>query len=142
MEDISHALTSEYNGVTCSGTEEKMGLHASPTCVMNFDDSVGWLVGPLHGGMPLMFEMMNRERLATGLMGVGLAHSAYTNSLAWARERRQGRSLKGVQDPDEPADNILVHPDVRRMLLEAKVNNEGSRALAAWIGLLLSLIHI
>ena len=141
LEDTSHALTSEYNGVTCSGTEEKMGLHASPTCVMNFDDSVGWLVGPLHGGMPLMFEMMNRERLATGLMGVGLAHSAYTNSLAWARERRQGRSLKGVQDPDEPADNILVHPDVRRMLLEAKVNNEGSRALAAWIGLLLDQMH-
>ena len=88
LEGISHSLTSEHNGVTCSGTEEKMGLHASPTCVMNLDDSVGWLVGPLHGGMPLMFEMMNRERLATGLMGVGLAHAAYVNSLAWARERR------------------------------------------------------
>ncbi len=138
---VSHNLASEHNGVTCSGTEEKMGIHASPTCVMNLDDSVGWLVGPLHGGMPLMFEMMNRERLATGLMGVGLAAVAYDNALAWSRERRQGRDLKGIQDTHEAADNILVHPDVRRMLLEAKVNNEGCRALASWIGLLLDQMH-
>ena len=141
LEGISHNLASVHNGVTCSGTEEKMGIHASPTCVMNLDDSVGWLVGPLHGGMPLMFEMMNRERLATGLMGVGLAAVAYDNALAWSRERRQGRDLKGIQDTHEAADNILVHPDVRRMLLEAKVNNEGCRALASWIGLLLDQMH-
>jgi len=141
VEGISHDLVSEHNGVTCSGSEEKMGLHASPTCVMNFDDSVGWLVGPLHGGMPLMFQMMNRERLATGMMGLGLAEIAYQNALAWSRERRQGRDLKGVRDPTEPADNILVHPDVRRMLLEAKVNNEGCRALAAWTGILLDQMH-
>jgi alkylation response protein AidB-like acyl-CoA dehydrogenase len=141
LEGVSHNLASEHNGVTCSGTELKMGIHASPTCVMNLEDSVGWLVGPLHGGMPLMFEMMNRERLATGLMGVGLAAVAYDNALAWSRERRQGRDLKGIQDTHEAADNILVHPDVRRMLLEAKVNNEGCRALATWIGLLLDQMN-
>jgi hypothetical protein len=109
--------------------------------VMNFDDSTGWLVGPLHGGMPLMFEMMNRERVATGMMGLGLAEIAYQNALAWSLDRRQGRDLKGIRDPNETADNILVHPDVRRMLLEAKVNNEGCRALAAWTGILLDQMH-
>ena len=141
LEGISSDLNSDHNGVTCSGAEEKMGLHASPTCVMNFDESVGWLVGPLHGGMPLMFEMMNRERLATGMMGLGLGEIAYQNALAWSLERRQGRDLRGIQDPEQAADNILVHPDVRRMLLEAKVNNEGSRALAAWAGVLLDQMH-
>ncbi|HIC49985.1 MAG: acyl-CoA dehydrogenase [Candidatus Thalassarchaeum betae] len=141
MGGISHDLSGELNGITCSGSEGKMGLHASPTCVMNFDDSVGWLVGPLHGGMPLMFQMMNRERVATGMMGLGLAEIAYQNALAWARERRQGRDIKGIREPNERADNILVHPDVRRMLLEAKVNNEGCRALASWTGLLLDQMH-
>ncbi|HHZ74845.1 MAG TPA: acyl-CoA dehydrogenase, partial [Candidatus Poseidoniales archaeon] len=141
VEGISHDLVSENNGVTCSGSEEKMGIHASPTCVMNFDESVGWLVGPLHGGMPLMFQMMNRERVATGMMGLGLGEIAYQNALAWSRERRQGRDLKGTSDPNERADNILVHPDVRRMLLEAKVNNEGCRALAVWTGILLDQMH-
>ncbi|HJO85293.1 MAG: acyl-CoA dehydrogenase C-terminal domain-containing protein [Candidatus Thalassarchaeaceae archaeon] len=137
VEALSQELMATHNGVTCSGSEEKMGLHASPTCVMNFDESIGWRVGELHEGMSLMFQMMNRERVATGMMGIGLAEIAYQNALAWARERRQGRDLKGMQDPNERADNILVHPDVRRMLLEAKVNNEGCRALAAWTGLLL-----
>ena len=137
LSGMTDELESEYNGVTCSGSEEKMGIHASPTCVMNFDQSIGWRVGDLYSGMPLMFEMMNRERLATGMMGIGLAEIAYQNALAWAKERRQGRDLKGVQEPNELADNILVHPDVRRMLLVAKVNNEGCRALAAWTGLLL-----
>ena len=76
LEGVSNELKAINNGVTCSGTEEKMGLHASPTCVMNFDDSVGWLVGPLHGGMPLMFEMMNRERVATGMMGLCLLYTS------------------------------------------------------------------
>jgi butyryl-CoA dehydrogenase len=118
-----------------------MGLHASPTCVLNFDDSVGWLVGELNAGMPLMFEMMNRERLATGMMGLGLGEIAYQNALAWARERRQGRDIKGIRDPSQAADNILVHPDVRRMLLTAKVNNEGCRALGVWVGTLLDQLH-
>ncbi len=141
VKDLSENLMSDDNGVTCSGSEEKMGIHASPTCVMNFDESIGWRVGDLHNGMPLMFQMMNRERLATGMMGIGLAEIAYQNSLAWAKERRQGRDLKGPQEPNESADNILVHPDVRRMLLEAKVNTEGSRALAAWTGILLDQMH-
>tara|TARA_B100001113_G_scaffold263229_1_gene218124 strand:- start:2264 stop:4066 length:1803 start_codon:yes stop_codon:yes gene_type:complete len=141
VKGLSHTLRPNHNGVTCSGSEEKMGIHASPTCVMNFDESIGWRVGDLHKGMPLMFEMMNRERLATGMMGIGLAEIAYQNSLAWAKERRQGRDLKGPQDPNESADNILVHPDVRRMLLEAKVNTEGCRALAAWTGILLDQMN-
>lgn len=138
---LSRELSDARNGVTCSGIEEKMGLHASPTCVLNFDDSVGWLVGELNTGMSLMFEMMNRERLATGMMGLGLGEIAYQNALAWSRERRQGRDLKGVRDPSEAADNILVHPDVRRMLLTAKVNNEGCRALGVWVGTLLDQMH-
>ena len=127
----------EVNGVSCSGIEEKMGLHGSPTCVMNFDNSVGWLIGEENAGMKLMFEMMNRERLATGMMGIGLGEIAYQNALDWCKERRQGRDLKGVNDLHEKADSILVHPDVRRMLLRAKVNTEGSRALGTWIGTLL-----
>jgi hypothetical protein len=87
--------------------------------------------------MALMFEMMNRERLATGMMGLGLGEIAYQNALAWSLERRQGRDLRGMKDLDAPADNILVHPDVRRMLLKAKVNCEGTRALGTWIGILL-----
>jgi alkylation response protein AidB-like acyl-CoA dehydrogenase len=127
----------ELNAVSCGSIEKKMGLHGSPTCVMNFDGALGHLVGPPHAGMRLMFEMMNRERLATGMMGVGLGEIAYQNALAYARDRRQGRDLKGVRDPEEAADNILVHPDVRRMLLRCKANNEGSRALGVWVGLLL-----
>ena len=141
VEGLSRDLSDARNGVTCSGIEEKMGLHASPTCVLNFDDSVGWLVGELNSGMSLMFEMMNRERLATGMMGLGLGEIAYQNALAWARERRQGRDLKGIRDPSQAADNILVHPDVRRMLLTAKVNNEGCRALGVWVGTLLDQLH-
>ena len=138
---LSEELKSQHNGVTCSGSEEKMGVHASPTCVMNFDQSIGWRVGDLYNGMPLMFEMMNRERLATGMMGIGLAEISYQNALSWSKERRQGRDIKGMQEPNEVADNILVHPDVRRMLLQAKVNNEGCRALAAWTGILLDQCH-
>lgn len=138
---LSENLESQHNGIKCSGSEEKMGVHASPTCVMNFDESIGWRVGDLYNGMPLMFEMMNRERLATGMMGIGLAEIAYQNALSWSKNRRQGRDIKGMQEPNEVADNILVHPDVRRMLLEAKVNNEGCRALAAWTGILLDQSH-
>ena len=141
LSGVSEELNTQHNGVTCSGSEEKMGVHASPTCVMNFEQSRGWRVGDLYNGMPLMFEMMNRERLATGMMGIGLAEIAYQNALSWSKERRQGRDINGMQEPNEVADNILVHPDVRRMLLEAKVNNEGCRALAAWTGILLDQSH-
>ena len=131
----SDDLSDSVNGVVCSSIEKKMGLHGQPTCVMNFEQSVGWLVGEPNRGMALMFEMMNRERLATGMMGLGLGEVAYQNALDWCKERRQGRDLKGVNDPEEEADNILVHPDVRRMLLRTKANNEGCRALGTWIGL-------
>ena len=141
LSGVSEELNTQHNGVTCSGSEEKMGVHASPTCVMNFEQSRGWRVGDLYNGMPLMFEMMNRERLATGMMGIGLAEIAYQNALSWSKERRQGRDINGMQEPNKVADNILVHPDVRRMLLEAKVNNEGCRALAAWTGILLDQSH-
>ncbi|MAK40703.1 MAG: acyl-CoA dehydrogenase [Euryarchaeota archaeon] len=140
LEGLSSNLGKEVNGISCSGSEEKMGLHASPTCVINFEDSIGWRIGELHDGMPLMFKMMNRERVATGMMGIGLAEIAYQNALSWAKDRRQGRDLNGIKDPNHRADNILVHPDVRRMLLEAKVNTEGCRALAAWTGILLDQV--
>ena len=135
--DQGDGLSDEINGTSISGIEEKMGLHGSPTCVLNFDSSKGWLMGEPHTGMAQMFEMMNRERLATGMMGLGLGEIAYQNALAWSLERRQGRDLRGIRDLNSPADNILVHPDVRRMLLKAKVNSEGTRALGTWIGILL-----
>ena len=135
--DEGDGISDEINGTSISGLEDKMGLHGSPTCVLNFDLSKGWLMGEPHTGMAQMFEMMNRERLATGMMGLGLGEIAYQNALAWSLERRQGRDLRGIKDLNSPADNILVHPDVRRMLLKAKVNCEGTRALGTWIGILL-----
>lgn len=140
--DEGSGISTDKNGICVSGIEEKMGLHGSPTCVLNFDLSKGWLVGQENKGMSLMFEMMNRERLATGMMGLGLGEIAYQNALAWCVERRQGRDLKGNRDLNSPADTILVHPDVRRMLLKTKVNNEGCRALGTWIGILLDQLRL
>ncbi len=142
LTDENGNLQSTTNGVQCNGIEHKMGLHGSPTCVMQFENAKGWLIGELNTGMALMFEMMNRERLGAAMMGVGLGEVAYQNSLDWAKERRQGRDLKGPVDPKEDADNILVHPDVRRMLLISKANNEGCRALGAWIGMLLDEMRL
>jgi alkylation response protein AidB-like acyl-CoA dehydrogenase len=124
------------NPIFCGGTDHKMGIHASPTCVMNLEDCEGWLVGEPHKGMRAMFTMMNAARLQVGSEGVSLAEAAYQNALAFAKDRRQSRSLdKSKQDPDHGADNILVHPDVRRMLLNAKSTTEGLRALVCWIGI-------
>jgi len=120
------------NGVSCGAIEHKMGIKASATCVMNFDDAVGWLVGEPHKGMRAMFAMMNTERLSVGIQGLGLAESSYQGAVAYARERLQGRALSGVKHPDKPADPIIVHPDVRRMLLTQRAYVEGSRALAVW----------
>ncbi|MTJ79406.1 MAG: acyl-CoA dehydrogenase [Telmatospirillum sp.] len=122
------------NGVTCGSIEHKMGIKASATCVLNFDDSVGWLVGEPHKGMRAMFAMMNTERLAVGMQGLGLAEASYQGAVAYARERLQGRSLSGVKHPDKPADPIIVHPDIRRMLLTMRSTVEGCRALGVWIG--------
>lgn len=121
------------NGVACGSIEHKMGIKASSTCVMNFEDATGWLVGEPHKGMRAMFVMMNAARLAVGIQGLGLAEVSYQNAVNYARERLQGRSLSGVKAPDKPADPIIVHPDVRRNLLTARAYGEGARALGALV---------
>ena len=123
------------NGVSCGSIEKKMGLKASSTCVMNYDDAVGYLLGDEHRGMRAMFTMMNEARLGVGIQGLALSEVAYQNAAAYAKERLQGRSLKGAAAPDKPADPIIVHPDVRKMLLTMRSFNEGARALALWMAL-------
>jgi alkylation response protein AidB-like acyl-CoA dehydrogenase len=125
----------ERNGVRCAGIEHKMGIRASSTCTMLFEDAVGWLVGDPHQGMAAMFTMMNAARLAVGIQGLAVAEAAYQEARAYALERRQGRSPAGPYCPDQPADPIIVHPDVRRNLLTIKAFVEGARALAYWVGL-------
>lgn len=129
----------ERNPVFCGGLEHKMGIKGSATCVMNFEGAKGWLVGEPNQGMRAMFTMMNEARLMVGMQGLGLAEMAYQESLAFARERLQSRSLKGPANPDGPADPIIVHPDVRRMLMRQKVLNEGMRAMALFTGQQLDL---
>ncbi len=123
------------NGVACGSIEHKMGIKASSTCVLNFDEAEGTLVGEPHKGMRYMFTMMNVARLAVGIQGLGLAETAYQSAAAYAKERLQGRALTGPKNPDKPADPIIVHPDVRRNLLTMRAYNEGARALALWCGM-------
>lgn len=123
------------NGATCASIEHKMGIKASATCVMNFDEATGYLVGDLFKGMSNMFVMMNSARLGIGVQGLGLGEIAYQNALAYAKDRLQGRSLTGPKYPDKMADPIIVHPDVRRMLLTMKALNEGNRMLVLWTAL-------
>ena len=133
-------LDGSRNGVMCTGLEHKMGIHASPTCVITMEDAQGWLVGRPHKGMRAMFVMMNAARLSVGLEGISLADIAYQTALAFAKDRRQSRSLDPAkQDASSSADNILVHPDVRRMLLNVKSTNEGMRALAYYVGVHLDI---
>ena len=127
------------NGVQCGSIEHKMGIHANSTCVMNFDDAQGWLVGEPHKGLKAMFIMMNAARLGVGMQGLGICEVAYQNGLAYAKDRLQMRSLTGTKSPDKPADPIIVHPDVRRMLLKGKAVTEAGRALAYWTGLHLDI---
>jgi alkylation response protein AidB-like acyl-CoA dehydrogenase len=129
------------NGVSCAGIEHKMGIKASATCQLNFDEATGYLVGEPHKGMRAMFTMMNHARLSVGLQGLGIAEAAYQSAVAYARERLQGRSLAGAKRPDLPADPIIVHPDVRRMLLTIRAYTEGSRALGGWIARELDIAH-
>lgn len=129
----------ERNGVMCGSIEHKMGIHANSTCVMNFDDAKGWLVGEKHKGLRAMFTMMNAARLGVGMQGLGIAEVAYQNGLAYAKDRLQMRSLTGTKAPEKPADPIIVHPDVRRMLLKGKAVVEGGRALSYWTGLNLDI---
>lgn len=125
----------ERNGATCGSIEHKMGIHASATCVMNFDDAEGYLVGELNKGLACMFTMMNFERIGVGIQGTGAAVRSYQNALEYAKDRIQGRSLIGAKQPDKEADSIMVHGDVRRMLLNMKAMNEGARALTAYISM-------
>ncbi len=120
----------ERNQVRCGALEHKMGIHGSATCVMNFDGAQGWMVGQPNKGLMAMFTMMNSARLAVGLQGLGLSERAFQNALRYANERLQSRALSGPKQPDKPADPIIVHPDVRRMLLTQKALIEGGRALA------------
>ena len=123
----------ERNPVSCGAIEKKMGIHGNPTCVLNYDGAKGWLVGEPEKGLAAMFIMMNAARLGVGLQGLAQAEVAYQNALAYARERRQGRALVADErDPDAKADPIIVHPDVRRMLMEMKSFLEGARALVLW----------
>lgn len=129
------------NGVACGSIEHKMGIKASSTCVMNFDNAKGWLVGEPHKGLKAMFTMMNAARLGVAMQGLGIAEVAMQNGLNYARERLQMRALDGTKAPDKPADPIIVHPDVRRMLLTSKAFTEGARALSYWVGINLDLSH-
>jgi butyryl-CoA dehydrogenase len=121
------------NGVACGSIEHKMGIKASSTCVLNFEDAEGYLVGAPHGGMRAMFTMMNTARLDVGVQGLGLAETAYQSAVAYAKERLQGRALSGAKHPDKPADPILVHPDVRKNLLTMRATIEGCRAFGIWV---------
>ncbi len=123
----------EPNNVNCSAIEHKMGIKASATCVMNFDDAKGYLVGELNKGMAAMFIMMNVERLAVGIQGLGTIEASYQGAVNYAMERLQGRSLTGPKNPGKSADPLLVHPDIRRMLLTQRAYAEGCRALVAWV---------
>ncbi|MBT8423563.1 MAG: acyl-CoA dehydrogenase, partial [Silicimonas sp.] len=122
----------ERNSLTCGGLEEKMGIHGNATCVMNYDGATGWLVGDENKGMRAMFTMMNEARLSVALQGYTQGEVAYQNALGFARDRLQGRDVTGTQAPDKPADPIIVHPDVRRGLMDQKSLVEGGRALVFW----------
>ncbi|QDH69451.1 acyl-CoA dehydrogenase C-terminal domain-containing protein [Marilutibacter alkalisoli] len=131
----------ERNTVRCGSIEHKMGIHGSVTCVMNFDGAQGYLVGEPHRGLQAMFVMMNSARLGVGVQGIGLSERAWQNALRYSRERLQSRSLSGPKLPDKPADPIIVHPDVRRMLLTVKSLLEGSRLMAMHAYSLLDVAH-
>jgi alkylation response protein AidB-like acyl-CoA dehydrogenase len=123
----------ERNGVTCGSIEEKMGIHGNSTCLLNYDGATGYLIGTAEKGLEAMFIMMNAARLGVGLQGLAQGEVAYQNAAAYAKDRRQGRALVPDQrDPDAKADPIIVHPDVRRMLMEMKAFNEAARALVLW----------
>ncbi|GGF95441.1 acyl-CoA dehydrogenase [Rhizobium wenxiniae] len=129
------------NGATCGAIEEKMGIHGNSTCVMNYDDAVGYLIGAENKGLSAMFVMMNEARLGVGLQGLSIAETAYQNAVAYANERIQGRSLSGAKAPDKKADPIIVHPDIRRSLMTIKSFNEAGRAFLLWTALKSDIAH-
>ena len=129
----------ERNAIFCGALEHKMGIHGNATCQINLEGATGWLVGQPHKGLNAMFVMMNAARLGVGIQSLGLTEVAYQNAVAYAKERVQMRSLSGVKAPDQPADPIIVHPDVRKMLMTARAYAEGGRALAVYTALQIDL---
>ncbi|MEB0204760.1 acyl-CoA dehydrogenase C-terminal domain-containing protein [Pseudomonas sp. CCC3.1] len=129
----------QANAVSCGSIEHKMGIKASATCVINFDGAQGWLIGEANKGLAAMFTMMNYERLSIGIQGIGCAETSYQNARTYARERLQSRAPTGAVAPEKMADPIIVHPDVRRMLLSMKAMTEGGRAFASYVGQQLDL---
>ncbi|MCB1831493.1 MAG: acyl-CoA dehydrogenase family protein, partial [Gammaproteobacteria bacterium] len=131
----------QRNHVSCGAIEQKMGIKGSSTCVLNFDNAQGFLIGLEHRGLACMFTMMNAERLAIGIQGLGLGEVAYQNAVAYARDRLQSRAAGGSAAPQLSADPLLVHPDIRRMLLTTRAYNEGARAVAVWTAVNIDLSH-
>ena len=131
----------ERNGVSCGAIEEKMGIHGNSTCVLNYDEATGYLIGEENRGLNAMFVMMNEARLGVGLQGLAISDVAYQNAADYARERIQGRSLTGAKAPDKKADPIIVHPDIRRMLMNMKAFNEAARAFMLWTALKGDISH-
>jgi alkylation response protein AidB-like acyl-CoA dehydrogenase len=129
------------NAVSCGSIEEKMGIHGNATCVMNYDGAIGWLVAEPNRGLQAMFTMMNEARLGVGVQGLAMSEVAYQNAAAYARERLAGRALTGAKFPDKAADPIIVHPDVRRMLMSMRAFNEAARALVVWTALKSDIAH-
>ena len=129
------------NGVSCGKIEDKMGIHGNATCVMNYDGATGYLLGEPHKGMRAMFTMMNEARLGVGMQGLAQAEIAFQNARAYARDRLQGRDVTGVKNPDGPADPLIVHPDIRRNLMEQKSFTEGARAFLLWGATLIDAAH-
>ena len=131
----------ERNGATVGSIEEKMGIHGNSTCVMNYDDATGYLLGDEHKGMRAMFTMMNEARLGVGMQGLSQAEAAYQNALDYAKDRLQGRAVTGAENPDGPADPLIVHPDIRRSLMEQKSFVEGARAFILWGATMIDAAH-
>src|SRR5690606_38051196 len=131
----------ERNGVSCGSIEEKMGIHGNATCVMNYDEAKGYLIGEAHKGLRAMFTMMNEARLGVALQGLSIAETAYHNAVIYARERIQGCALSGAAAPDKKADPIIVHPDIRRNLMNIRAFNEAGRALILWTALNSDIAH-
>ncbi len=131
----------ERNAVSCGSIEEKMGIHGNSTCVMNYDEAEGFLIGQENGGLKAMFVMMNEARLGVGMQGLSMGEIAYQNAVAYAKERIQGRALTGPKAPDKKADPIIVHPDIRRKLMVMRAFNEAGRALVLWTALKSDVAH-
>jgi alkylation response protein AidB-like acyl-CoA dehydrogenase len=129
------------NGVSCGKIEEKMGIHGNSTCVMNYDEATGYLLGEEHKGMRAMFTMMNEARLGVGMQGLAQAEAAYQNAVEYARDRLQGRDVTGAKNPDGPADPLIVHPDIRRNLMDQKSFTEGARAFILWGATMIDRAH-